>query len=101
VFHKLSTVKRWIDQCVAEWVVEGRSFRELSTSERLSRMSANLDRFGSMFDARPASKRETYLPPINVAGEKEVMPRSEVWTAQRKYECLVSARELCAPTASL
>ena len=93
---KLATVKRWIDQCVCEWVEFGKSYRELSTAERLERMSANLERFATLSDNRPKSRRDNYLPPINVCGEREIMPKSEVWTNQLKYECLVQARELAS-----
>src|SRR5581483_339706 len=96
IYVKLSVAKRWIDQCVCEWVKENISIRELSTSERLSRMAANLERFGQFSDNRPKSKRDSYLPPINCCGEREILPKSEIWTSQVKYECLVQARELAS-----
>jgi len=93
VFAKLSTVTRWVDQCVCEWVIEHRSFRELSSAERLSRMAANIERSGSVIDNRPDSRRESYLPPVNGCGVIERMPNSDVWMRDRKFECLIAARE--------
>jgi len=94
IYVKLSVAKRWIEQFVCEWVRENVSIRELSNSERLAKMSANLERFGTFSDNRPKSRRDSYLPPINVCGEREILPKSEIWTSQVKYECLVQAREL-------
>lgn len=80
---------------MCEWVKENISIRELSTAERLSKMSLNLAQFGRFNDKHlPKSKQKGYLPPIKCCGEREILPKSEIWTSQVKYECLVQAREL-------
>lgn len=99
IYQKLSTVKRWIEQCVCEWVTEGKSYRELSNSERLERMAENLERSKTLIDKRPKSKRPNYLPGINPSHVKEIMPRSEVWTTEVKYQCLVEARKFAEVNA--
>ena len=91
IYAKLKTVERWIEQCVCEWIVEGHSFRELSHQERLQRMSSNL----ASSNRVNGSKRRYYgLPPINPSGEKEIMPKSSVWTSRVKFDCLVQAQQI-------
>jgi hypothetical protein len=96
VYAKLSTVERWIKQCICEWEVERKSYRELSHKDRLARMAQNIEEAGSLIDNRPKSRKSGYLPPINVCGEREIMPKSEIWTREVKYQCLVQARELAS-----
>lgn len=97
IYAKLKTVERWIEQCVCEWVIEGRSFRELEQSERLRRMAANMElanNKGRLADKR--TKAQKYgLPPINPSGEIERMPTSSVWTSRVKFDCLVAAQQFC------
>lgn len=91
IYAKLKTVERWIEQYACEWIIKGHSFRELSTSERLERMRTALSVTGSLKD----SKKPYYgLPPINPSGEKEIMPKSAIWTSRVKFDCLVQAQQL-------
>jgi hypothetical protein len=96
IYVKQATAKALVEQCAAEWVIEGMSIRELEAKERLERIRVNLETRGSVFTHFGAkSTRDSYLPPIEPTGCKFVPPISSNTSKSLIRELVVAARQFC------
>lgn len=89
---KLAQAEKFVSECRCAWVNDLdhlQGIRDLSRKEQALAIDAKFN------EQRRIEQLHGGLEPINPTdGDiKEVMPRSDVWTPQAKYEALVAARE--------